>query len=163
MGDYAFRVMSTMLSSEVIPASVRTRLLRAVGFKMSKHSTIWAGACLRSKRMVLASGVFINIGFYHDGYQTLEIRENVRIGPFVRVLTATHPIGPAHQRGVMDTVGGPVVIEEACWIGAGVTILPGVTVARGCVVAANSVLYESTECDGLYAGDPARRVRELDP
>ncbi len=52
---------------------------------------------------------------------------------------------------------------DVCWIGAGVSILPGVTVNRGCGVAASSVVYESTEADGLNAGNPARRVRELEP
>jgi acetyltransferase-like isoleucine patch superfamily enzyme len=46
-------------------------------------------------------------------------------------------------------------------VGAGVVILPGVTVAEGCVLAANSVVVVSTEAHGLYAGNPAKLVREL--
>jgi maltose O-acetyltransferase len=163
VGDYAFRVMSSMLSSENVPASLRTKLMRVAGFRISKKATIWAGASFRSRKIAIGEGVFINIGFYHDGYDMLEIGDNVRIGPFVRVITATHDIGPSSQRGMIEVVGKPVVIRDACWIGSGVTILPGVTVDRGCVVAANSVLHEDTEMDGLYAGNPARRVRELDP
>lgn len=163
MGDYAFRVMSSMLRSEVLPAFMRTKVMRAVGFEISKEATVWAGACFRSKQLSIGPGVFINVGFYHDGYDRLDIGRNVRIGPYVRVVTATHEIGPSHQRGLIEVVGKPVRIEDACWIGAGVTILPGVVVQRGCVVAANSVVYETTEPDGLYAGNPARRVRELEP
>ena len=137
--------------------------MRAAGFRMSKESTVWAGANFRSKRVTIGSGVFINVGFYHDGYDMLHIGENVRIGPFLRVLTATHDIGPPHQRGMIEVVGRPVSIGDGSWIGSGVTILPGVVIARSCVIAANSVVYESTEPDGLYAGNPARRVRELEP
>ncbi len=163
MGDFAFRVMSALLGSEMLPASLRTKTMRAVGFRMSPQATVWAGASFRSKKVSIGPGVFINVGFYHDGFEMLEIGQNVRIGPFVRVITATHEIGPSHQRGMIEVVGKPVRIMEACWIGTGVTILPGVTVERGCVVAANSVVFEDTESDGLYAGNPARRVRELEP
>jgi maltose O-acetyltransferase len=163
VGDYAFRVMSSILSSENIPASLRTKLMRAAGFRISDKATIWAGASFRSRKVSIGDGVFINVGFYHDGYDMLEIGDNVRIGPFVRVITATHGIGPSSQRGMIEVVGKPVAIRDACWIGSGVTILPGVTIDRGCVIAANAVLHDDTEMDGLYAGNPARRVRELDP
>jgi maltose O-acetyltransferase len=155
-------VLLTVIGSELLPASWRTKVMRATGFEMSDKSTIWAGCSFRSKRVTIGNGVFINVGFYHDGYDTLRIGDRVRIGPYVRVLTATHEIGPAHQRGMIEVVGKPVTIEEACWIGSSVTILPGVTVARGCVVATNAVLQDSTEPDGLYAGNPARRVRDLE-
>ncbi len=162
MSDYPFRVLSAAIGSELLPASWRTRLLRAAGFAVSPRATLWSGVSLRSKRITIGSGVFINVGFYHDGYDQLTIGDRVRIGPYVRVITATHEIGPPHQRGLIEVVGRPVTIEEACWIGAGVTILPGVTVARGCVLAAGAVLYESTAPDGLYAGNPAARVKDLD-
>ena len=163
MGDYAFRMMSAVLSSEFCPASVRTVAMRAVGFQISRQACIWARGCFRSKRLRVGRGVFINVGFYHDGYDMLEIGTNVRIGPYVRVITATHDIGPAHQRGLVEVTAAPVRIEDGCWIAAGVTILPGVTVRRGCVIGANSLVMRSTEPNGLYLGTPARRVRELDP
>jgi maltose O-acetyltransferase len=154
--------MTSMLGSETLPASLRTRVMRAVGFQISPQATIWAGASFRSRRVEIGAGVFINVGFYHDGYDMLRIGDNVRIGPFVRIITATHEIGPPHRRGTIEVVGKPVCINDACWIGSGVTILPGVTIDRGCVIAVNSVVHESTEADGLYAGNPARRVRELE-
>jgi maltose O-acetyltransferase len=163
MGDYAFRVMSSVLGSEMVPAHIRTKVLRAVGFPIDKNVTIWAGVSFRSKRVSIGPGVFINVGFYHDGYDMLRIGANVRIGPFVRIITATHEIGPSTQRGMIEVVSKPVEIMDGCWIGTGSTIMPGVTIQRGCVVAANSVVRDTTETDGLYAGNPAKRVRELDP
>lgn len=162
MSDYTYRVTNSLLGSELLPASLRTKAMRALGFNMSREATIWAGANLRSKKVKIGRGVFINVGFYHDGYDHLEIEDNVRIGPFVRVLTATHDIGPTQQRGMIEVVGKPVCIRDGCWIGSGVTILPGVTVGRACVIAANSVVFEETAADGMYAGNPARRVRDLE-
>lgn len=162
MGDYAFRILNAALGSELIPARVRNKLMRATGFEIAADTCIWAGANFRSRRVRTGTGVFINVGFYHDGYDSLVIGRNVRIGPFVRIITATHEIGSSEQRGLREVVGRPVRIGNACWICAGVTILPGVDVARGCVIGANSVVHASTRPDGLYVGNPARRVRELD-
>lgn len=161
MGDFSHRVTMAFLASELMPASLRTTLMRKVGFNMSKKACIWAGAILRSKRISIDEGVFINVGFFHDGYDELTIMKNVRIGQFVRILTATHDIGPHEQRGLIEVVGKPVVIRPGCWIGAGVTILPGVTIAEGCVIGTNALVTKSTEPDGLYLGNPARRVRDL--
>jgi maltose O-acetyltransferase len=146
----------------MVPASVRTKLMRMTGFRLHKRSTIWAGANLRSRKITCGAEVFINVGFYHDGYDFLTIGERVRIGPYVRMITATHEIGSAEQRGQVEVVGKPITVEDACWIGTGVTLMPGVTVAAGCVLAAGAVLYESTQPNGLYAGSPALRVRDLD-
>jgi maltose O-acetyltransferase len=161
MGDFVHRVTSALLASEMLPASVRMPLMRGLGFDIDKDACIWAGASLRSKKISISSGVFINVGFFHDGFDHLYIGNNVRIGQFVRVLTATHEIGPPEQRGLIEVVGKPVHIKSGTWVGAGVVILPGVTVAEGCVLAANSVVVVSTEAHGLYAGNPAKLVREL--
>jgi maltose O-acetyltransferase len=161
VGDYPFRVMSSLLSSELVPAFLRTRALQAMGFQISKTTCIWARCSLRSNKIRTTGRVFINIAFYHDGYELLEIGRNVRIGPHVSVITASHEIGPANQRAPMEVTGGPVRIGDGCWIGAGVTILPGVTIGPGCVIGARSLVTKSTEANGLYVGMPARRVRDL--
>ncbi|WP_372495087.1 acyltransferase [Nocardioides pinisoli] len=50
---------------------------------------------------------------------------------------------------------------NGAWIGAAVTVLPGVTIGPGCVVAAGSVVTADCQANGLYAGVPARRIRDL--
>ena len=54
-----------------------------------------------------------------------------------------------------------VIIEYGVWIGAKVTILPGVVIHRGGIVAAGAVVVDSTEPDALYAGIPARKLKDL--
>jgi maltose O-acetyltransferase len=163
MGDYLHRVTDACLASEFVPASIRMKLMRRLGYDVSPEACIWAGASLRSKNLSIGSGVFINVGFFFDGYAHLEIGDNVRIGQNVRIITATHEIGPSTQRGLIEVVGEPVTIRRGCWIGSGATIMPGVTIAEGCVIGANSLVQTSTEPDGLYVGTPAKRARDLDP
>jgi maltose O-acetyltransferase len=52
-----------------------------------------------------------------------------------------------------------VRIGDRCWIGARATILPGVSIGDGTVVAAGAVVTKDCEPDALYAGVPARRLR----
>lgn len=52
-----------------------------------------------------------------------------------------------------------VVIERQVVIGAGSTIFPGVTVAEGCAIGAMSLVIKPTEPWGIYAGTPARRLK----
>lgn len=51
-----------------------------------------------------------------------------------------------------------VIIEEDVWVGANVTILPGVTLGRGCIVAAGALVTKSVPPYALVAGTPARIV-----
>lgn len=162
MGDFGHRIIDSMLRSDFLPARARTRLMRLSGYNVHPTCCIWSGAIFRSKNLNFAQYVFLNIGFFFDGHEHLEISENVRVGQFVRVLTATHNIGPPNQRCLMEVIGGPVHICKGCWIGCNVTILPNITIAEGCVIAAGSVVTRSTIPNGLYAGIPAKLVRLLE-
>jgi acetyltransferase-like isoleucine patch superfamily enzyme len=53
----------------------------------------------------------------------------------------------------------PVIIEDGCWLGANVTILKGVTLGRGCVVAAGAVVTNSFPPYSIIAGVPARLIK----
>ena len=53
-----------------------------------------------------------------------------------------------------------VIIKRDVWIGANATILKGVTIEEGCVIAAGAVVTRSTEPFGIYAGVPASRIAE---
>ncbi len=53
-----------------------------------------------------------------------------------------------------------VVIEEDVWVGANVIILKGVTIGRGSVIAAGSIVTKNVEPYSIYAGVPARKIKE---
>lgn len=146
----------------MLPVMFRMKLMRVMGYDIQPSSCVWAGASFRSKKVKIGSNVFINVGFFFDGYEMLRIGDNVRVGQFVKIITATHEIGPPAQRGQVEVVGKPVSIGSGSWVGCGVTIMPGVTVADGCVIAAGALLTRSTVPNGLYGGVPARLLRQLD-
>ena len=60
-----------------------------------------------------------------------------------------------HARRAGQPTVAPIVVGDGCWIGTRATLLPGVTVAPGCIVAAGAVLTRDTRPNGLYGGVPA--------
>lgn len=73
----------------------------------------------------------------------VKIGDNCHIGPNVSLYTASLPIDPKRRMGSKGPqLGKPITIEPDCWIGGGVTILPGRTVGRGSTVGAGSVVVK---------------------
>jgi acetyltransferase-like isoleucine patch superfamily enzyme len=95
----------------------------------------------------------------------ITIGKHCRIAGEVTILdTPGHSLDPALRlegRPATDDEVRPVVIEDNVWIGQRATIMPGVTLGRGCVVAAGAVVMTSVPPNVLVAGNPARQVRVL--
>lgn len=90
---------------------------------------------------------------------TIRIGRNAVVSQYAHLCTGGHDISaPA-----FDIVTAPILVEDEAWICAGVFVHPGVTIGRGSVVAARSVVRRSVAPHGLYAGDPLRRVSDRRP
>jgi maltose O-acetyltransferase len=111
--------------------------------------------------VAIGDGTFVNAGCFIDNLAEVRIGSNCALGMQVLVLTSTHPLGGPDRRALNPGTGLPVVIGDGCWVGARAVIMPGVTIAPGCVIGAGAVVTEDTEPDKVYAGVPARVVREL--
>lgn len=101
-----------------------------------------------------------NTGSYLNGIGKLEIGNDVLIGSNATISTGKHPID--YVEGsifAQPAIPLSIVIEDGVWIGAGVVVVPGVTIREGSVVGANSVLTKDTEAWGVYTGAPAKLVR----
>ena len=89
-----------------------------------------------------------------------QIGSDCAIGPFVKFVTDTHEFGPSRQRAG-KRIFRPIRVGNGVWIGAGAMILGGVTIGNGAVIGAGSVVTKDVPDDTLYAGDPARLIREF--
>ncbi len=89
---------------------------------------------------------------------TITIGDNVLIGPKVNILSEEHPVDPADRKALMVR---PVVIKNGAWIGAGATILPGVTVGENSVVAAGAVVNKDVPDNTVVGGIPARVLKKI--
>lgn len=95
------------------------------------------------------------------------IDEKVITGPHITIITGNHRtnIPGKFMADVTAAEKEPsddedVIIKRDVWIGANATILKGVTIEEGCVIAAGAVVTRSTEPFGIYAGVPASRIAE---
>lgn len=88
------------------------------------------------------------------------IGKNTWVGCNVSFICISHEIGESNQRAG-KTVFSPIVVGNGVWIGADVTILPGVNISDGCIIGAGSVVTKDTFPNGLYVGNPARRIKDL--
>ena len=57
----------------------------------------------------------------------------------------------------------PIVIKDGAWIGAGATLLPGVTIGRSAIIGAASVVTHDVGDYEVAVGSPARIIKKLDP
>ncbi|RFU82728.1 sugar O-acetyltransferase [Streptomyces triticagri] len=101
----------------------------------------------------LAERVFINQNCTFLDYAGIRLAERVMVGPKVTFITVSHPVDPAERREWLT--GGPIDVAENAWIGAGATILPGVTIGRDAVVAAGAVVADDVPPATLVTGPKA--------
>jgi acetyltransferase-like isoleucine patch superfamily enzyme len=105
--------------------------------------------------------VFINQACMLNDIGGIEIGDDVMIGPRVSLLTAGHPLDPVRRR--RQIVAAPIAIERNVWLGAGATVLQGVTIGADAVVAAGAVITRDVPPRTLVAGVPGRVLREIGP
>ena len=101
----------------------------------------------------LAGRVFINQGCTFLDYAGIRLGEGVMIGPKATFITSGHPVDPAERR--LYLTGAPIDVAENAWIGAGATILPGVSIGRDAVVAAGAVVAQDVPAASLVTGTKA--------
>ncbi len=114
------------------------------------------------ERLTIGEGTTINSPCLLDLNASISIGQRVGIGHHAVIVTSAHDLGGARERRgrVRPT---PVSIGDGAWIGARSTILPGVTVGEGAVVAAGALVTRDVPAHSVVAGVPAKVVRELDP
>ena len=104
----------------------------------------------------LGERVFVNQNCTFLDYAGIRLADRVLVAPRVTFITVGHPVD-TDDRKVWLT-GGPIDVHENVWIGAGATILPGVTIGRDAVVAAGAVVTDDVPPRRLVAG-PRAAVR----
>jgi maltose O-acetyltransferase len=88
------------------------------------------------------------------------IGRDVKLGPRVQIIAATHPTDPL-LRATGRELGAPVTIGDEVWIGAGAIIGPGVTIGPGTTIGAGSVVTRDIPAHVVAAGVPCRVLRQL--
>lgn len=101
-------------------------------------------------RLELSGRVFINQGCTFLDYAGIRLAERVMVAPKVTFITMGHPVEPGERRTWLT--GAPIDVAENVWIGAGATILPGVSIGRDAVIAAGAIVADDVPAASLVTG-----------
>ena len=104
----------------------------------------------------LGERVFINQGCTFMDYAGIRIGARTMIGPRATFITSGHPVDPAERK--LYLTGAPIDVGENVWIGAGATILPGVTIGQDAVVAAGAIVADDVPAATLVLGPKAAAI-----
>lgn len=88
------------------------------------------------------------------------IGDHTMLGPNVTIATAGHPIWPKLREKIYQ-YNMPIHIGRNCWLGAGVIVLPGVTIGDNTVVGAGSIVTGNLPSGVIAVGNPCRVLREI--
>lgn len=103
---------------------------------------------------------FANFGLVCLDVARITIGDDVQMGPYVQLLTATHPVEPEPRRDKWEAAE-PITIGDNVWLGGGVVVCPGVTIGENTVVGAGAVVVHDLPANVLAVGNPARVVRSI--
>ena len=108
----------------------------------------------------LGSNIYANAGLKLVDDTHIYIGDNTMLGPNVVLATAGHPIDPElRARGLQYNL--PVRIGRNCWLGAGVIVMPGVTIGDNTVIGAGSVVTKDIPGGVVAVGNPCKVLREV--
>ena len=107
------------------------------------------------------SKVFFNFNCVVLDVAPVHIGSNVFFGPAVQIYTVNHPLQAAQRNSFIEQAL-PIVIGDDVWVGGSVIILPGVTIGRGAVIAAGSVVNKDIPAHVVAGGNPCQVIKAID-
>lgn len=108
------------------------------------------------KNITVGKCVFLNTGCTFQDRGGIIIGDGTQIGQNVTLVTLNHGSVPETRH---TTYPAPIVIEENVWIGANVTVLPGVTIGRNAIIAAGAVVTKNVPANTVAGGVPAKTLK----
>lgn len=156
--------LPTLLPSQ-FAGRVRPRLLRLAGVSVGPGCFLWGAFRMNATKNVrqnlrIGNHCFFNAHVWLDLNAPVTFGDNVSVGHHVLIVTASHQIGPPEYRAGQLTPL-PIIVGSGAWIGANVTLLPGVTIGEGAVIAAGAVVTHDIPAHVLAGGVPAKVIRTL--
>ncbi|WP_144796098.1 sugar O-acetyltransferase [Microbacterium paludicola] len=156
----ALRIAGELNTGYHEPAEVRELLARLTGKPVDETVTLFPPFTADfGKNMTLGKRVFINSGCRFQDQGGITIGDDCLIGHNAVIATLQHDIDPRRRS---DLIPSPVVIGRNVWLGANVTVLPGVAIGDDAVIGAGSIVTKNIPAGTIAVGSPARVVRTID-
>lgn len=147
----------------IIGIGVRYILIKSIaircGDNVSIHSCVFI---LNPENMLIGNNVSIHPLCYLDAAGKIEIGDDVSIAHNVTIMSTSHNYNDGHipikDQGVIKK---KTIISNNVWIGAKAVLLYGVEISQRTVIACSTVVNKSTVANSVYAGVPAKLIKEI--
>lgn len=144
---------------------LRAQLYRVAGLEVGAGTLILGPLYLggnegATHRLHIGARCMLNTPLFIDLNDHVRMGDGVNIGHHTTLITSTHLIGASVRRAGLLTTA-PITIEDGAWLGARVTVLPGVTIGRGAVIGAGALVTKDIPPNVLAGGVPARVIKPL--
>jgi len=157
--SFAAKKLLIRLNNSSDPAEIRDLLSQITGSEIDESVDVFIPLYINyGKHTKIGKNVFINFDCVFLDLGGITIEDNVLIAPKVSLLSEGHPISPKDRQSL---VPGHIRIKKNAWIGAGATILPGVTIGENAVVAAGAVVSKDVPDNTIVGGVPAKIIKTI--
>lgn len=157
--SFITKKLVVQMNSTPNPDEIRNLLGQITGSEIDESVAIFTPLNINyGKHTKIGKNVFINFDCVFLDLGGITIEDNVQIAPKVSLLSEGHPTSPADRHSLIPK---PIHIKKNAWIGAGATILQGVTIGENAVVAAGSVVSKDVPDNTIVGGIPAKFIKAI--
>ena len=157
--SFATKKLLVQLNNSSDPAKIRELLSQITTSEIDESVTVFTPLHINyGKNTRIGKNVFINFDCVFLDLGGITIEDGVLIAPKVSLLSEGHSVSPNERQSL---VPGHIHIMKNAWIGAGATILPGVTVGENAVVAAGAVVSKDVTSYTVVGGIPAKHIKNI--
>ena len=147
------------LNNSSDPAEIRVLLSQITSSEIDETVAVFTPLYINyGKHTKIGKNVFINFDCVFLDLGGITIEDGVLIAPKVCLLSEGHPVSPTERQSL---VPGHIHIRKNAWIGAGATVLPGVTIGENAVVAAGAVVSKDVPSNTVVGGIPAKHIKNI--
>jgi acetyltransferase-like isoleucine patch superfamily enzyme len=138
---------------------IRSLLSGIIGAEVHATSLVFPPFQINyGKNTIIGQGVFINFDCTFLDLGGIVIEDNVMLAPKVSLLSEGHPLDINSRQSLTAC---KIHIKRNTWIGAGATILQGVTIGENAIVAAGAVVTMDVPDNSIFGGIPAKMIKEI--
>jgi len=157
--SYCTKKLLVQINNSADPEEIRNLLSQITATEIDESTALFTPIYINyGKHTKIGKNVFINFGCTFLDLGGISIEDNVLIAPNVSLLSEGHPIQPESRHSL--TVGH-IHVKKNAWIGAGATILQGVTIGENAIVAAGAIVSTDIPDNTIAGGIPAKFIKTI--
>jgi len=157
--SYKTKELLVQMNNATDPKEIRDLLSQITGTEIDESVAVFTPLYINyGKHTKIGKNVFINFDCTFLDLGGITIEDNVLIAPKVSLLSEGHPLEPENRHALVPK---PIHIKQNAWIGAGATILQGVTIGENAIVASGAVVSKDVPDNTVVGVIPAKIIKTI--